>query len=920
MTISAETFAQLLTEGIHRIRIRESKPIQVIQDELGYELQRKGGASIEYWRKGHIPKLVDVERLAAQIVPRGDLERKWLEQFLQSAQHPNWRHVVEQILPISRDDHQIELPIDKPVLPSSLPLDYLPTPAPLPPQSCMPFGKNPLFVGRANDLRQLAAALHRGDTAAVSQVETAAATGLGGIGKTQLACEYAHRYGQFYPGGVFWLSFADPQSVPAQIAACGGLGAMDLAPDYTRRSLDEQAKLVLSAWQEPIRRLLVFDNCEEPALIERWRPITGGCHVLVTSRRGDWEAVLNLQMVFLGVLARSESIELFRKFQIIGDRQILDEIAEELGDLPLALHLAGSYLRCYRRVISLETYLEQIRGPALLKHPSMQGIGLSPTAHIQHVGRTFAMSYDKLDPTNDIDAIARKLLVHAAHFAPGEKIWYALLIKTLAPEAEQAEQDLLRIDQAFRRLIELGLIEAVEDDLLRMHRLVAAFVSEVAKTDVETTREIVENVVYRETARVNRAGYPIPLLSWQQHLRVVIDIAKVRQDLRSATLCRELAEHLYQISDYDDAFIYYDKALTIQQHLLGAKHSEIALTLTKLGNVLREQGKLEESLPYFEQALVIREELFGEQHPDVAASLNEIGRLLLVQREGVRAQECLARAVQIAQQALGQEDPAVADYANNLGLCLLDCLEDVPRAQYYLELALAIRLKTLGETHPLTALSYNNLGYFHKATGKLDDARKHYQTSLEIRKQTLGEEHPDTAQTLNNLGTLSQAQGNFQEAQTELEQALAIYCKSIGENHYRTAFCLHNLGLLWESQGANDHACNYYARALAAREKVYMPIHPNIALSLFHLGSLLYKTAQFSEAGNFLTRALEIQDQLWQDTPLPKAHTLYELGCVLLEQKDPEQAQRCFRRALPSYIAEFGPEHQRVKQLQSKLT
>jgi hypothetical protein len=95
---------------------------------------------------------------------------------------------------------------------AAMPLDVVPAPAALPAGSHMPLARNPLFVGREADLKALARGLKAGETAAVGQI--AAATGLGGIGKSQLASEFVHCYGQFFLGGVFWLSFADPEAVP----------------------------------------------------------------------------------------------------------------------------------------------------------------------------------------------------------------------------------------------------------------------------------------------------------------------------------------------------------------------------------------------------------------------------------------------------------------------------------------------------------------------------------------------------------------------------------------------------------------------------------------------------------------------------------------------------------------------------------
>ncbi len=129
----------------------------------------------------------------------------------------------------------------------TLPLDGLPAPAPLPPGSRMPFGRNPLFVGRADELRQLARLLKRGGTAAIGPVSaTAATTGLGGIGKTQLAVEFVHRYGQYFSGGVFWISLAGRESVPAEVAQCGGAGGLNLRADFGNLKLDEQVAAVLA--------------------------------------------------------------------------------------------------------------------------------------------------------------------------------------------------------------------------------------------------------------------------------------------------------------------------------------------------------------------------------------------------------------------------------------------------------------------------------------------------------------------------------------------------------------------------------------------------------------------------------------------------------------------------------------------------
>ena len=181
-------------------------------------------------------------------------------------------------------------------------------------------------------------------------------------------------------------------------------------------------------WTRPIPRLLVFDNCEEEALLDRWRPRTGGARVLVTSRRQRWDRSLGVEAIQISTLPRPASIELLRKFRpdVPEADPALAGLAAELGDLPLALHLAGSFLERYAEAPDGQpaTYLEALRQGGLLQHPSLQGkfAGLSPTSHEAHVGRTFALSLEKLKPDDETDALALALLARTAWFAPGEPI------------------------------------------------------------------------------------------------------------------------------------------------------------------------------------------------------------------------------------------------------------------------------------------------------------------------------------------------------------------------------------------------------------------------------------------------------------------------------------------------------------------
>jgi hypothetical protein len=362
---------------------------------------------------------------------------------------------------------------------------------------------------------------------------------------------------------------------------------MGLHPLYHELPVEEQARLVQAAWAQPVARLLIFDNCEDEALLEAWRPPSGGSLLLVTARRANWDPELGVRPLRLGVLDRAESVALLRRYLAndlrVGDRRAGDEsglraIAQELGDLPLALRLAGSYLAHARRE-TLNNYLAQLQQPALLEHPSLQGAPLkvSATAHEQHVGRTFALSFGRLQPEHDpTDRLAVALLARAACFAPGEPLPLDLLLATIEVEqdspADSGRQSPIAWstvggqpspDDSLSRLLELGLLEPAGEDneTIRLHRLLAAFARSAAAD--ENAQANVEEAVFSQAARQNRAGYPTALRAWDVHLRHVVETALKRDVEQSARLCNEMGYYLNMSGDLAGARPYLEQALAI---------------------------------------------------------------------------------------------------------------------------------------------------------------------------------------------------------------------------------------------------------------------------------------------------------------------------------------------------------------------
>jgi tetratricopeptide (TPR) repeat protein len=737
------------------------------------------------------------------------------------------------------------------------------------PAFTVPYPPNPLFTGREAELARIAAGLAAGRAVAV--------VGAGGLGKTQLAVEYAHRHRAAYPGGVCWLLMEPPEGIAGQVAALAGAAGLDL-PGAAGLDFAGQVAAVRRAWQGPDARLLIFDNLEDPAVLREWRPAGGGARVLITSRRQTWAATSGVQPLPLTPLARPASLELLlapraqtkgtTPAALLADPATAadaDAICEALGDLPLALAVAGAYLEATPSA-TLARYRADIEMAPLARLETDLEEAL-PTGHESSILKTFALSYDRLASADPRDALALTLL-HRAALLASAPIPRRLLLRAagLDPDDAQAQEDM---DHALRRLAALGLIEDHAADP-RLHPLLAAYACHRAPAPAEDGAAV-EGALGQELSTINVAGYPLAGLPYLPHVQHVAVGADARGDESAASLHNELGYVLQDLKDLTGARTCYERALAIYEQVLGPTHPDTAQSLNNLGALLTEQGDLTGARVYYERALAICVHALGHAHPFTAITLNNLGNLLKTQGDLAGARPYFEQALAIHEQVLGSRHPSTAVSLNNLGQ-LLTKQGNLTGARAYYERALAIRKQALGPTHPHTAHSLNNLGQLLAEQGDLAGARPYYERALAIREQVLGPRHPYTATSLNNLGALMYEAGDLAGARPYLERALAIDEAAYGPNHSAVASDLNNLGTLLRDQGDLAGARRYLEQALAIYEQVLGLAHPNTAASLINLAYLLYKTGEPATALPLLERALAIwQQTLGPDHPRTRA-------------------------------------------------
>jgi hypothetical protein len=229
------------------------------------------------------------------------------------------------------------------------------------------------FVGRVEPFWKLRDSLFRNSSTVLQG--TAAIVGTGGLGKTQLAIEYAHRLGASYMAGVYW--------VDAELGLSSLITEIGIAAGIDLDTKADQRRQLEQLWQGLNRlhgaALLILDNFPENIPLQPWLPTTGRVHTLITTRRQD----LRHPTVPIDTLTATEALKLLNSGDRQFDREIAEPLIERLGGLPLALELAKGYLNRRRRVgiSDLLMHMDAAGELAMLRRFASEFGDVLPTGH-----------------------------------------------------------------------------------------------------------------------------------------------------------------------------------------------------------------------------------------------------------------------------------------------------------------------------------------------------------------------------------------------------------------------------------------------------------------------------------------------------------------------------------------------------------
>ncbi len=614
--------------------------------------------------------------------------------------------------------------------------------------------RNPGFTGRSLVLERMRDQLGGGLAVVLPQPQTL--YGLGGVGKTQVALEYVHRFMADYDL-VWWISSEQPDDVVASLAELaarlGAQGGDDMA------AASKEAVDLLRRGVPTDRWLLVFDNADDPERLRRYFPQGGSGHILVTSRNQSWSQ--HGDALPVDVFLREESVEhLQRRAPGLSDEDA-DQVATAVGDLPLAVEQAAAWIA--ETATPIGAYLEQLARQA----PQVLALN-QPMSYPQPVAATWNISIARL---KERSPAAVRLLQLCAFFAPepisANLLYSKEMIDALKPY-DSSLQEKLVLGRVIREIGRFALAKVDQvSNSVQVHRLVQAVIK--AQLSEEEQREA-RHVVHRILALSARPDDDEPIdnpETWPRFATIWPHLgpsdARNCKEPETRRLLIDRVRYLWKRGDTRTAWALGEELREIWREELGERDLQYLYLCFHLSNILRTRGRYVEARELDEFTLERQREVLGPEHPHTYMTTSSLAIDLGLLGEYDRAIEMATEAHEGFGQIFHDSHPRTLAAANNLALNLRN-VGQYARAREIDQDVYDLRSQVLGPEHPYSLSSAMNLARDLREVGRYEDSVVLLTTAYDSFKQTMGRTFPATLSAAKSLAVSLRRAGRLEDA------------------------------------------------------------------------------------------------------------------------------------------------------------
>jgi hypothetical protein len=508
--------------------------------------------------------------------------------------------------------------------------------------------RNPGFTGRDALLEAVRERLLAGEKAVVQALH-----GMGGVGKTQLAAEYAHRFAGSYDL-AWWVNSEQGGLIGDQFAALGvALGCVQAGA-----GTEIVRAVVLAELRKRRRWLVVFDNAENPADVTPWLP--GDGHVLITTCESGWAEVA--APVEVDVLARAESVAILR-VRVSGLTEAdADQLAAELGDLPLAVAQAAGFMA--ETGMAATQYLSLLRtraGQLLAQAPPRASYPRSLAAATQLIADRLA----------DDDPAAAGLASLCAFLAP-EPIpvdLFTRAVSDLPGDLAARVADPLAWRQTLAHLARQSLAR-IDHGGLQMHRLTQAILRDrLSPEQANATRAHTEAML-----AANDPGDPSNPATWPRWTQLMPHLLAAELAAADSPALRQLAcDACWYLRARGDIRTCHGFTIGLRQQWrdrLGDDHEHTLEIARYLAWTLQAMGHYAEARELDQDTLNRKRRILGEDHLSTLVSANHLVNDLRLLGEVQAARDLDQDTLDRRRRVLGEDHPDTVRTADNLALDL----------------------------------------------------------------------------------------------------------------------------------------------------------------------------------------------------------------------------------------------------------